>query len=144
MIEKIELQNSLENNNDCEVEKRYFYLSPFRKIKYQLITDIILARLEELIEICYKKNSNIKNLRNNDKIYVYIESLKYYKNICYVLKKSNHISSENIFDYSEEKNLLSGVIGACELIGKGWDKEAIPLINKKKSFISGFFSKLFS
>mgnify|MGYP003323185654 CR=1 FL=1 len=33
--------------------------------------------------------------------------------------------------------------GAAELIDKGWDKEAIPLIKVKKSIISSFFSRFF-
>jgi hypothetical protein len=40
--------------------------------------------------------------------------------------------------------MLAGITGACELVGKGWEKEAIPINHKKKSLISGFFSKLFS
>ena len=143
-MEKAELQNIIETNNNHDLEKKYFYLSPYRKIKYQLILDIISARLEELVEVCYKKNTNIINLKNNDKIYFFVESCKYYKNLRYILEKNNIIPPECIFDYLQEENLLSGVIGACELLGKGWEKEAIPLVNKKKSFISGFFSKLFS
>ena len=34
--------------------------------------------------------------------------------------------------------------GAAELIAKGWEKEAIPVIQSKKSLISSFFSRLFS
>ena len=102
------------------------------------------ARLVELFEICYKKNINIKNLRNNDKFYVYVDSSDYYKDIKYVLEKSEFIALEQVFINSFEQKLLSGVNGACELIGKGWEKEAIPIINKNKSFISNFFSKLFS
>ena len=33
--------------------------------------------------------------------------------------------------------------GAAELIYKGWDKEAIPLIKVKKSIISRFFERFF-
>ena len=33
--------------------------------------------------------------------------------------------------------------GAAELIHKGWDKEAIPLIKVKKSIISRFFDRFF-
>ena len=40
-------------------------------------------------------------------------------------------------------NELSALSGAAELIFKGWDKEAIPLIHKKKSMISSFFERFF-
>ena len=104
------------------------------------------ARLEEFFEVCYKKNTNIKNLRNVDKIYVYVnaDSLNYFKNIQYVLNKNILTTLECVFNNLTEPTLSSAANGACELIGKGWEKEAIPIIQKKKSLISGFFSKLFS
>jgi len=143
-IKEVELKNKIENSEEIYLEKKYFYDSPFRKIKYKLIFDIINARLEEFFEICYKKNVNIKNLRNNDKLYVYVESYNFYKNIEYVLEKNTIATIENIFNSFTEQSLISSVTGACELISKGWEKEAIPIVKKKKTFISGFFSKLFS
>ena len=143
-IKKVELINKIEKNEESYLEKEYFFDSPFRKIKYQLIFDIITARLEEFFEICYKKNVNIKNLRNNDKLYVYVESYDFYRNIQYVLEKNSIVGFNNIYNNFTEQSLTSSVTGACELISKGWEKEAIPIVNKKKSFISGFFSKLFS
>jgi len=143
-MNKVNLKNILENNSESYLEKEYFYASPYRKIKYQLILNIIEARLDELFEICYKKNINIKNLKSHEKIYIYVEAPEYYQNIHYVLNKNNFTTSECIFNNLEEKNFLSAANGACELIGKGWEKEAIPIMNKKKSFISGFFSKLFN
>ena len=144
LFEKIELKDLIDNGNYLDLDKKYFYISPYRKIKHQLIFDIITARLEELFEVCYKKNINIKNLRNNDQIYVYIEPSKYYKNIRYVLEKIKLVTFDHIFDNSSDQNILSGVTGACVLVGQGWEKEAIPLVHKKSSFISDFFSKLFS
>jgi len=143
-MKKIEIKNTLEKNKESTLEKKYFYMSPFRKIKYQLILDIITARIEELFEICYKNNTNIKNLRNSDKIYIYVESSNYFKNIQYILENNKLTTLECIFNNSNEENSLAGVNGACELIGKGWEKEAIPIYRKKKSLISGFFSRLFS
>ena len=143
-MKEVELKNKIEENNEQYLEKKYFYISPYRKIKYQLIVDIMTARLEELYEVCYNENTNIKNLRSNDKIYIYVEPSEYYKNIFFVLERSNLTTAECIFNNSTEQSLLSGVKGASELIGKGWEKEAIPMVDKKKSFISGFFSRLFS
>ena len=143
-ISDVELKNIIENNNEAYLEKKYFYSSPYRKIKYQLILDIFSARLEELFEICCTKNINTKNLKNSDKIYVYIDTNGIHKNVQYVLDRSKLTSLECIFNCSSEESLFSGVTGACELVGNGWEKEAIPIIHKKKSFISGFFSKLFN
>ena len=141
-MKEVKIKNSIENNKEEYLENKYFYASPYRKIKYQLVLDIMIARLEELFEISYKKNTNIKNLRINDKIYVYINSFEYYKNIQFALEKSTTL--ECVFNNSTEPNMLAGITGACELVGKGWEKEAIPINHKKKSLISGFFSKLFS
>ena len=144
LIKDIVFKHTIENNNNSYLEKKYFYSSPYRKIKYQLILDIFKARLEELFEVCYTKNINIKNLRNNDELYIYVECPEYYKNIQFILLESKITTLESVFNSSKEENLLSSTIGACELIGKGWEKEAIPTTLKKKSLISGFFSKLFS
>ena len=102
------------------------------------------ARLEELIEISFKKNTNIRYLKSNHKIYLHIETDEYFKNIQYILNKNGLADAEYIFNNFTEQNSLSAVTGACELVGKGWEKEAIPIVQKKRSFISGFFSKLFS
>ena len=143
-MKDIDLKNIIETEEESYLEKKYFYISPFRKIKYELILEIISARLEELFEICYKKNINIKNLISSGKIYTFVSSSEYYKNIKYILENSNLVPFECIFNSNVEKNLLGGVHGACELIGKGWEKEAIPITHQKKSLISSFFSRLFS
>jgi len=144
LIKDIVFKHTIENNNNSYLEKKYKYSSPYRKIKYQLILDIIKARIDELFEICYKKNTNIKNLKNSDTIHIYVDSCEYYQNIQYILESCKHTTLECIFDSSIEENFLGGVNGASELIGKGWEKEAIPITHKKKSIISGFFSRLFS
>jgi cell division protein FtsA len=143
-MKEIELRNIIENNNESYLEKKYFYISPYRKIKYQLILDIITARIEELFEVCFKKNTNIKNLKSTDKVYIYVESPEYCRTIQYVLENSKLATLECIFNNNLEQNFLAGAKGSCELIGKGWEKEAIPIMYKKKSLISGFFSRLFS
>jgi cell division protein FtsA len=143
-MKEIKFKNSKEHDYETYLDVKYFYISPYRKIKHQLILDIMSARIEELFEICYKKNSNIKSLKNNDKIYVYVEVSQYYENIRFVLENSKLTSAEYILNDSEERSFLAGVNGACELIGKGWEKEAVPVIHKKKSIISNFFSRLFS
>ena len=143
-MKEIELKNIIENNRELYLEKKYFYISPYRKIKYQLILDIITARIEELFEICYQKNINIKNLKSNDKVYIYVESSEYYANIQYVMENSKLVPLDSIYNNNTLQSLLAGVNGACELISKGWEKEAIPISHKKKSLISLFFSRLFS
>ena len=143
-MREIELKNIIETNSESCLEKKYFYISPYRKIKYQLILDIINARIEELFEICYKKNINIRNLKNNDKIYIYVDSSEYYRNIQYVIENSKLVALESIYDHDTAQTLSASVSGACELISKGWEKEAIPINHKNRSLINRFFSRLFS
>jgi cell division protein FtsA len=143
-MKEIELKNILENDNESYLEKKYFYISPYRKIKHKFILDIITARIDELFEICYKKNSNIENLKNDDKIYVFVDPSEYYKNIQHIIESRKIAALECIFDNNTEKSYLAPVNGACELIGKGWEKEAIPINHKKKSLISSFFSRMFN
>ncbi len=143
-VENFIKETELSKTDELYLEKKFFYTSPFRQIKYQLILEIIIARLEELFEICYQKNTNIKNLKSDGKIFVYVEAPQYYKNLNYILEKNKFTTPECIFDCSTQQNMVSGAVGASELIGKGWEKEAVPIIKKNKSLISGFFSKLFN
>ena len=71
------------------MDKLYFSTSPYRKIKHQLILDIIVARLDEIIEICYEKNSNLTYFKkNNNLIYINIVNSEFFKNIQFALQKN--------------------------------------------------------
>ena len=144
-LAEINLISTLEIDEESCLDKKFFSSSPYRKIKHQLILDIIAARLDELIEICYEKNSNLNYFRkSNNIIYVVIEKYKYFENIKFALRKNKLINSEFIFGDNSEKSLMRSLNGAVELIGRGWEKEAIPVVQSKKSIISAFFSRLFS
>ena len=77
-------------------------------------------------------------------LYIVIEHCAYFENIQYALQKNKLVNPEFIFGKNIEDSMLLSLNGAAELIGRGWDKEAIPVIQAKKSIISSFFSKLFS
>jgi len=144
-LQEISLKSVLENHDESYLDKKYFSSSPYRKIKHQLIIDIISARIDELFEICYEKNSNLNYFRKtNIAIYIIIEKTEYFKNIQFVLENKESANLEFIFNENSEETLILASKGAAELIGKGWEKEAIPFIQSKKSTISSFFSKLFS
>ena len=144
-LKEIDLKIVIENNKDSHLDKLYFSTSPYRKIKHQLILDIMVARLDELIEKCYEKNSNLNYFKkNNETIYIHIEKFEYFKNIQFAMHKNKLIDPMLIFGKNIEELPLLSLNGAAELISKGWDKEAIPVIYSKKSIISDFFSKIFS
>ncbi len=145
LLKEINLKSVLESNKESNVDKLFFSDSPYRKIKYQLILDIITARLDEFIDICFEKNINLDFFRkDNNTIYLTIEKFEYFKNIHFALQKNKLVNSEFIFGGNSEDISLFSLNGAAELIGKGWEKEAIPVIQSKKSLISNFFSNLFS
>ena len=145
LLKEINLKSTLENEKESCLNSKFFSSSPYRKIKHHLILDIITARLDELIEICYEKNSNLDYFRdNNNIIYINIEKFEYFENIYFGLQKNKLINTDFIFGRKIEESSLFSLNGAADLIGKGWDKEAIPVVQTKRSLISTFFSRLFS
>ena len=143
-LKEIDLKTVLENDEDSYLDKVFFSTSPYRKIKHRLILEIIVARLDELIEICYDKNSNLNYLRkSNDTIYIIVDNFEYYKNIQFALQKNKLIDPMFVFGKNIEDNSLFILNGAAELVSKGWDKEAIPTSQSQRSSISAFFSRLF-
>ena len=144
-LKEINLNSEIEIDADSCLNKKFFSTSPYRKIKHQLILDIITARLDELVEICYENNKNLDYFRkSNNAIYVIISKDEHLKNIQFALQKNRLIDSRFIFGQNVDDNLLFSLNGAAELIGRGWEKEAIPVIQPNKSLISTFFSRLFS
>ena len=144
-LKEINLKSMLEHNADSYIDKIFFSDSPYRKIRHQLILDIISARIDELVEICFRKNTNLEYFKkSNNIIYIIIEKFEYFKNFQFALQKNKFINPKFIFNANAENYSLSCLNGTAELIGKGWEKEAIPVMRSKKSPISSFFSRLFS
>jgi len=144
-LKEINLNSEIEIDADSCLNKKFFSTSPYRKIKHQLILDIITARLDELVEICYENNKNLDYFRkSNNAIYVIISKDEHLKNIQFALQKNRLMDARFIFGQNVDDNLLFSLNGAAELIGRGWEKEAIPVIQPNKSLISTFFSRLFS
>jgi cell division protein FtsA len=145
LLKEINLSSSLEKEEEPYLDRRFFLSSPYRKIKHKFILDIMTARLDEIVEICYEKNTNLNYFRrSNNTIYVAIERFEYFTNIKNALQKNKLIKPEFVYGKEIENSSLSSLNGAIELIGKGWEKEAIPVIQQKKSLISSFFSKIFN
>ena len=144
-LREIDLRSILLSDKESYLDRSFFSSSPYRKIKHQLILDIISARLDEIVEICYEKNINLNYFKkNNSTIYIIIEKLEFFKNFQFSLKKNKLINSEFIFGKNIRESLFLSLNGGAELIGKGWEKEAIPVIQSNRSIISNFFSRLFS
>ena len=142
------LSNSLldkKSFNENEIlEDNYFTKGSFRKIRKKLILDIANARINEIVDIIFNNNINIKSLkRNKFKIYLTIKDKQILENFkesfkSYFLKNSNfEISLINDFEIDES------ITNVANLSIYGWKKEAIPTTKIKKSLITRIFKSLF-
>ena len=133
-----------ENLDKVIIEKKYFKNCNFRKINIKLIKDIAEARILELSEIILIKNININNFLKR-KIPIFLKISNKYNFKCFELIYENLFSCNNKFnvnlisDNSSEKMLDS----ANNIVQYGWKKEAIPIVNEKKSIISRLFGLIF-
>ncbi len=147
IINRILSNNLLNNsnlNNEEILDKDYFKENKFRKIRKKLIYDIILARVEEIVNIIYNKNSNLNFLKNkNHIVYISLEDKNLQNNFKSVFQ-SQFLNKEieSIFfidDFKENSSAAS----AAHLSNFGWKKEAIPFTQTEKSIISKIFHSIF-
>ncbi len=145
ILEDVNFKNNLDLDEKQILDKKYFIQSPYRKVRFKLVLDIIEARLEELFEIFYEKNINLNHFKNTNKaFYIYVDDHTLLENIKYIFTKKKFRDLQIVFNEPYEERLIAASLGAAELIGKGWEKEAIPIIQSKKSIISRLFSSLFN
>ena len=143
ILNKIDLRDNISENE--LIKKELFESDVFRKIKEKLIYNIASARIKEIIELMLTKNVNFLNYNKvaND---VFFE----------IDTKSQLINLEGIFErifsmYGNynlipiksltSENLINTV---NNLVHFGWKKEAIPVLQVKKSVFARFFDKIFS
>ena len=125
------------------LDKKYFQENNFRKISLNHIKEISSARIEEMVDILFNQNKNLTYLKDKD-IPVFLDfedknTFFKFKNIFVNHFKECELNSN--FSIEENSNTSIKILG--ELLSKGWAKEAIPVINKKRSWISRIFSGLF-
>ena len=137
-----ESKNEIDNKY---VTKDLFTDSEFKKLSIKHINDIIKARISEILDYIYNKNKNLDYL--SDKIFrvhLFFEDKDILENLSKLFKESLNIDQTKTQIELLHLNDFSALSGAAELIFKGWDKEVIPLSNKKKSVISSFFGRFFT
>ena len=97
------------------------------------------------MDIIFNKNINIRNIiKNNHEIHFCYEDsaiIKNYKSIFSKYLSGNFHSTFNNRKYDQPLEIC---LATANLIGKGWKKEAIPLIQNKKSLISRIFNTIFN
>ena len=127
------------------IEKEYFDNHNYRKIRKQLILDIAKARIEEITELVIHKNINLTSfLKKKSMIYLNIND---YENLkCFENYFKDSFSRDSHFNLKFTKNLdFKEIYDAANLIVQyGWKKEAVPIVQEKKSIISRIFGKIFN
>ncbi len=97
-----------------------------------------------MLDLLFNKNINLKHVRkkilNIDIFFEDKEVLKYLGKLFHENLRLDKMKTQIELMHLDDFFALSG---AAELIDKGWDKEAIPLIKVKKSIISRFFERFF-
>ena len=127
------------------LNNKYFKNSTFRKISLLHLRNIIEARVNEIIKLTHQKNINLKYLNTqNENIYLKFQDSNIFKN-CKIIFEKNYDNKNKIkFISLNEEEYLTGCLNSAELTSKGWEKEAIPIIQTKKSLISRIFSTIFN
>ena len=137
------INNKLVKDDEI-LDKKYFTNENFRKIRKKLIHDIVYARVEEILDVIYRLNINLKHLKNNcNNIYISIEDSNIKTNFEEIFKtyffENKNLKVNFIDNFNEELLILSAV----NLSIFGWKKEAIPITQTKNSLITRIFKSLF-
>ena len=145
IVKNLPFEELSKDNNEEYLDKKYFKNLSYRKISLKLIYNIASSRIDELFDIIYEKNTNLSYLKkNNSNIYFIIDNKNLFNILNFKFKGKFNENFKILLNDPLKENSLSSVKGAAELLGKGWVKEAIPIIEAKKSIISRFFENFFS
>ena len=141
------LQNSNMSKQSKEkefIEREFFKNQNFRKIKKSLVFDIARARIQEITELVFIKNINIKSfLKENLTLFLNIEDSSSLK--CFELLYKDEFSQKNKFKVKlfNKFEINDFYENADKIVQYGWKKEALPFVQEKKSFIARFFDLIF-
>ena len=135
---------NLQKNKNKYIDEKFFIKSDFKKLSIEHIYNIINARVKEIINYTFNKNKNLNYLNNRiSNVYLFFENKSVHKNLDNLFRKSLSVDPNKTLIDSLIQDDLGSLLGAAELIFKGWHREAIPFANKKTSIISGFFERFF-
>tara|TARA_B100001121_G_scaffold310322_1_gene340683 strand:+ start:1166 stop:2362 length:1197 start_codon:yes stop_codon:yes gene_type:complete len=147
IVKNILLKSSFSKDNikNDFIEEEFFNSQNFRKIKKKLICDIATARIQEFAEITVFKNINLKSfLKINSKFFLKINDAPNIK--CFENIYRNSFSNNNLYELNLLTNYAQHEIyeNAFNLVQYGWKKEAVPIVQEKKSIIKRFFDLFFN
>ena len=134
---------NLDGNDNEFVEKEFFVNTNYRKIRKDLIREIVKARVEEISDIIFTKNINLENFHKRKlKTFIFVEDnlvLKNFKDAFKIFFSNNNSETEIIEDF-EHDNFIRNAVNLSLF---GWKKEAVPIIQSKNSLITRIFKTLF-
>ena len=142
ILNKIEFSHSIPSEE--LIEKEFFEDGNYKKIKKKLISEIIQARVNEILEIIIFKNVNFQYYNKSPKpLFLRFSNELNSQSIKRIYKTT--LSHKGLTDIrnSNEISHESLLNAANKLVHFGWKKEAIPFIKTKKSLIARFFSSIF-
>ena len=109
-----------------------------------MIIDIAGARIQELAEIILLKNINVFSfLKSDTSIFLIINDELQKSNFISIY--DNFFSNQKIFKLKIVDNfqIHNNLKNIFNLVQFGWKKEAIPIVQEKKSLITRFFNLIF-
>ncbi len=126
------------------IDKSFFIESKFKKLTIQHVKEIINARVIEMSDYLFNKNINLKHTREKIlNVDIFFEDKEVLKHLGKLFEENLRVDEMKTQIELMHLDDFFALLGAAELIYKGWDKEAIPLIKVKKSIISRFFERFF-
>ncbi len=141
-IKKI-LENCNFEKRDLEneyLEKEFFLQKNFRKIKKKLFFEIANARIVELSEIILFKNINFIDFLKSKKT-IFLKLNDHLITKCFKDNLEFNFSRKNNFNYNliDEETFSNLFESASNIVQYGWKKEAVPIVQEKKSIIARIF-----
>ena len=138
LIKKNIFKNNISENE--LVEKEYFDDTIYRKVKKKLIYEIADARLQEMSEIFLIKNINLKNfIRKDTTLFIKIFDDDIYTSFKDIIEKSFSYEKKFIIEIIKSITIEETFKTASNIVQFGWKKEALPIIQIKKSILARFF-----
>ncbi len=131
-------------NDDEYLEEKYFTKGNFRKIRKKLILEIAQARINEIINIIFYNNPNLKTFQEDSvKIYLTIKDYLIFNNFGNSFKDFFQNNKNIEISFIDDCDIETLVINTENLLTYGWKKEAIPITQTKNSIITRIFKSLF-
>ena len=111
-------------SDDEIIDKKYFPNSTQRKIRKKLVLDIVKARVEEIVNIVFKNNINLKFLKpKKGKVFITLKDKDISKNFIDIFK-FYFSNNENLeFHLIDGFDLDSTTTAAMNLSSYGWKKK---------------------